>query len=391
MSPGRAAVTAIAALWAAASSSAQPPAPETYRPDDERNHEARWEGFSIFTDQDVFFPPAFDQDYTMGLEFVCQGRWVRDRKLVAPLAGLDWLSGFGGLHYELQQDRVPAGESPSQRADLLGFASHSVHFGNSGFTPAKATLGLTQPIYDDRPYANLLYLKVRRTSARGNRALVSDLSFGMLGLRLGEWVQTKIHKANGDVLPGGWPNQISDGGEPTLKYRVSPRWKLLGTMPGKPRRSLDMDLAIALEANAGYYTNVAAGGRFRVGLIRSAWWSFERNAIADVRGPGVFRSRLSPGKPFLEELYGWASGGGTAWLYNVFLQGQFCRSAITLRFDEGSVAPIKRYTGDAQVGATVRIRPGIFVTYAVQWLSSTFGGPKERTHSWGSFYFGYQK
>jgi hypothetical protein len=266
-----------------------------------------------------------------------------------------------------------------------------VHFGNSAFTPAKATLGLTEPIHDDRPYASLLYLKVRRTSARGSRALVSDLSVGLLGLRLGEWVQTKIHQARGDILPGGWPNQISDGGELTLKYRVSPRWKLLGTTPGTPRRSLDMDLALALEANAGYYTNVGAGGRFRVGLIRSTWWSFERNAIADVRGPDTFRSRMGGGKPFVEELYGWASGGGTAWLYNAFLQGQFAPSEVTLGFDKGTVAPIKRYTGDAQVGGTVRIRPGIFATYAVQWLSPTFGGPKERTHSWGSIYVGYQK
>ena len=43
---------------------------------------------------------------------------------------------------------------------------HSVSFGNVAFAPTKAQLGETEPIHDDRPYANLLYVKTRRASAR---------------------------------------------------------------------------------------------------------------------------------------------------------------------------------------------------------------------------------
>jgi hypothetical protein len=360
------------------------------RPDDVTNYERHWEGFSVYLDQDVFFPPAFDQDYTMGVEFVCQGRWVRDRKLIKPVEWLDTLFGLRGVHTRLQTDSLAPNESPPTSPDKLGFAVHSIHSGNSAFAPAKATLGLTEPIYDDRPYASLLYLKVRRTSAKGRQALVSDFTLGVLGLRVSEWVQTQIHKSNGDVLPGGWPNQISDGGELTLKYRASPRWLLVAT--NSPKKHLvDMDLAGSLEGNLGYYTNASAGGRLRIGHVRSPWWAFERNAIADVRGGRSYRSRFGGDRGFLQELYGWASAGGTAWAYNAFLQGQFRHSNVTLSFDEDSVAPIKRFTADAQAGVTLRVRPGIFATYAVQWLSPTFGGPKQRIHSWGSIYFGYQK
>ena len=226
--------------------------------------------------------------------------------------------------------------------------------------------------------------------------MVSDLTVGVLGLDISKWVQTEIHEANGDVIPGGWDNQISDGGEPTLKYRVSPRWRLLdiGRRPGAAtERSffLDMDLAATVDLSAGYYTNGSAGARLRLGRIRSAWWSFERNAIADVRAPDTFRSVFGGDRPFVQELYGWVSGGGTAWLYNALLQGQFRDSVVTLPFDDDSVAPAKRWTADAQAGLTLRVRPGISFTYAVQWLSPTFGGPKSRTHSWGSIYVGYQK
>jgi len=368
-----------------------PPRADSTSPDDSNNHEKRWEGFTVYTDQDVFFKPAFDQDYTMGLEFVCQGRWVRDRRLTLPLEWLDRLSGFSGVHDRLQQDEVGPNERVSESRNL-GFAAHSVHFGDTAFTPAKAALGQRRPIHDDRPYANILYLKVRRTSAKRDSALVSDLTVGMLGLGVAEWVQTKIHTANGDVLPGGWDNQISAGGEPTLKYRVSPRWRLLGSSRNdSPGQWLDMDLAASLELNVGYYTNVGGGGRFRLGLLRSAWWNFERNAIADVRGPRSLRSIFGGEDAFVQEAYAWASGGGTTWAYNALLQGQFQRSEVELSYDPRSPAPLKRYTGDAQVGFTLRVRPGIFATYAVQWLSPTFGGPKQRMHSWGSIYFGYQK
>jgi hypothetical protein len=351
----------------AATVSAQSPCP----------NEERWEGFNVLVDQDVLWEPAFDQDYTMGLEFVAQGCFVRNARLSAPLEGLDRLLGLGRAHERLRREDE-------------SYTAHSVSFGNVAFTPSKAQLGETQPIPDDRPYANLLYVKVRRTSARGGRALVTDLTLGLLGLRVGEWVQTKIHEGR-DVIPGGWPNQISDGGELTLKYRVSPRWRLAHAFPADARRGpWGFDLAASVEANAGYYTNVAWGVSARAGLIRSPWWAFERNAIADVRVSRADTRRRAR-DPFVREAYVWASGGTTVWLYNGLLEGQFRDSAVTLGFDEKSAAPLRRLTGDAQAGGTLRIRwLGLGITYGVQWLTPTFGGPKNRVHSWGSIYLSFQ-
>ncbi len=346
-------------------------------------NEERWEGFNILVDQDVFHEPAFDQDYTMGVEFVAQGCFVRDARLTAPLEWIDHALRIGRTHETLweQLEREEA-----------SFTGHSVSFGNVAFTPAKAQLGETAPLHDDRPYANLLYVKVRRASARGDRAFVSDLTFGILGLRLGEWVQTKIHEGR-DVLPGGWPNQISDGFEPTLKYRVSERRRLVDWRSGAKRDPWGFDLAASIDASAGYYTSVAWGLSARAGLIRSPWWAFERNAIADVRlaRQNPRRSAGGRGDPVVREAYAWASAGTTAWLYNGLLQGQFANSKVRLEFDPDSAAPLRRLTSDAQAGGTLRLKYwGIGLTYGVQWLTPTFGGPKSRVHSWGSIYLTFQ-
>lgn len=350
-------------------------------------HENRWEGFNVLVDQDVFWEPAFDQDYTMGVEFVAQGCFVRLARLTAPLEALDRVFGLGRARARLWEPDA---------AGALGYDAHSVSFGDTAFTPSKAQLGATQPLLDDRPYANILYFKVRRATARGRRAVVTDLTLGVLGLRIGESVQTRIHEGR-DVIPGGWPNQISDGGEPTLKYRVSPRWRIADWIQeASDRDPWGLDLAASLEANAGYYTNVSWGMAGRAGLIRSPWWAFERNAIADVRGgrqhPGRSQGRTrGSSAPFVSEAFVWASGGATAWAYNALLQGQFRRSRVTLGFDERSPAPLRRLTGDAQIGATVRLRPlGLGITYGVQWLTPTFGGPQDRVHSWGSLYLSFQ-
>lgn len=340
--------------------------------------ERTWEGLTILVDQDVFWPPAFDQDYTMGIEFVARGCFGRKIVSKSPLQLLDGVFGLVRRQKEL---------SETSSAGDLGHEAHSVSFGNTGFTPSKAQLAETAPLLDDRPYANLMYLKVRRAAAKGDRALVTDFTLGILGLRVGETVQKRIHKGR-DITPGGWPNQISDGGELTAKYRVSPRWLLVNHFPtpADARNPWGFDLSASVEGNAGYYTNVSWGMSVRAGLVRSHWWAFERHAIADVR-----RSLDGGSVPFVTEAFVWASGGSTAWLYNGLLQGQFRESKAKLSFSSESPAPIRRVTGDAQIGATVRLRPlGLGLTYGVQWLTPTFGGPKNRIHSWGGIYLSFQ-
>lgn len=402
-------------------------APAPARADPKCVRERGWQGFTTYFDNDVLWEPAFDQDYTMGLEFVGSGCWVRRARLTAPLDGLDWLTRVGRLHAELREDDVAADRAVSE-SDGRAFTNHSFSFGNSAFTPSKARLAETSALLDDRPYASLLYLKVRRSATRRDRAIVSDLTVGILGLGLGEWVQTEIHRGR-DVLPGGWRNQISDGGELTAKYRVSPRWRLLDAfpkecrdlgrddagilakLPASRRRAcwpkagalpFGFDLSAAVEANVGYYTNAGGGLRARLGIVRSSWATFERHAIADVRvaaeaparrpGRGEKRGFFKGPDPFVQELYAWFSGGMTVWGYNGLAQGQCKPSGATLRFDPHSPAPLQRLTGDGQAGVTLRIRwLGFTGSYALQWLTPSYLGPNSRSHSWGGIYFAFER
>lgn len=356
--------------------------------------EAHYTGFGVSIDQDVFLPPAEDKDYTMGVQFEWRGDWVRKAHLDWPVRGLDHLSFAHRGHRRPNSHRT-----------------HSFRFGDVAFTPQKGVdgenLARTDPLFDDRPYANLLYVQSRRSSARGRWAFTSDFMLGVLGLRVGEKVQSWIHEhVTDDVKPGGWRYQISDGGELTAKYHTGVRWLAAEKLwdagprcdPADPKEvDFDerwFDLVLDVEGSAGNYTNLSTGGRVRLGLIDSPYWGGDRLPLQSVFNvPGAARSSSSDAEkgPRLSELYLWASGGATWWFYNGLLQGQFADSVVTLGFDDTGdpgAARMKRLVGDFQVGVTARFR-SFSMTYAIVGHSALFGGPRERTHGWGTVTFSF--
>jgi hypothetical protein len=191
--------------------------------------------FSFYMDNDTFSTPSTDRDYTMGVLFEWSGGWVKRSFLPHVINGIDHVFFLGGF-------------SSSDPA----LDSYSFQLGDSAFTPKKEDLGRTDPIYDDRPYANLLYVQVRRARVKGSRtALVTDFTLGALGLNVGKAVQTAIHKAKDDTIPGGWGHQIANGGEPTLRYRVSLRRLFVEQNVGRTK----VDVSGSADASLGFYTN----------------------------------------------------------------------------------------------------------------------------------------
>ena len=120
-----------------------------------------------------------------------------------------------------------------QRLDpLVGFdrrcgrVYRSFLLGAVTYTPDD--IGNPEPIFDDRPYASLLYLANKQVVADDKRALGVEIMVGALGLNVANEVQTSLHQWYRDVSgesepvdPEGWRYQISDGGEPTLRLRVT--------------------------------------------------------------------------------------------------------------------------------------------------------------------------
>src|SRR5690606_3010381 len=85
------------------------------------------------------------------------------------------------------------------------------------FTPQDLTA--EEPLYDDRPYANLAYVSSSHlTHDRSSRvAYQSSLTVGALGMPWVEPLHRAVHGAFGSQEPNGYAHQISDGGEPTFR------------------------------------------------------------------------------------------------------------------------------------------------------------------------------
>lgn len=351
--------------------------------------------FSFFLDNDVFlFNQARDEDrnYTMGVSLQWSGRWIRERGLAKPLYWVNALAPFRWI-------------TPDYANSPVRF--HSLEFGNVAFTPDR--LNTRQPIFNDRPYASLLFLdtSVQVVNNEGDAAFTRELSIGMLGLSISERFQRWLHKkvqdspAEPPFPPEGWDNQISDGGEPTARYVARWQWAPLI----KPHR---LDFQWIAEGNIGYYTNVGGGAALRIGRIHSPWWQFNAAPISEsgframsdppsatvsatASAPVASESAASRGSSCASsaegryELYGWGGSMARVWGYNVLLQGQLRDSVVTV-----PARNVERLVYEYSVGATAGACLGnrwhrVTVIYARR--SPEFDGPLRRYHSWGGIYY----
>lgn len=168
--------------------------------------------------------------------------------------------GFG---FELFHPAVA--RSPLTRA-LLALPEaerfHGARFRHAGFTPTSLFSDAIRR--GDRPFASYLFfgqVLVSRDERRGV-TLTSGLDAGLIGQGAGgEWIQTGLHGALGNLLPQGWGNQIRN--DLVLDYYARLE-KTLGAAEFA-------DAGAFADATLGtLYTNASAGLMLRAGRLGGA-------------------------------------------------------------------------------------------------------------------------
>jgi hypothetical protein len=318
-------------------------------------------GLGIYMDQDLLLPVLNeDRDYTMGLAF--ELFWDDQPKYLRSLDNL--------LEKINSKASLIRNTTRFQRSLILGSIS---------YTPDN--LSNPNPIYNDRPYSSLIYVSSKRVFAKEcdkngddrscrDTVVGTELQIGCLGLDISKTVQTSIHKnmrawrdKDQPVDPMGWPHQISDGGEPTVRYRVSYGQQLLGNRL--------MDVAYTTDASVGYQTNMSFGMQTRWGRTHSGFWTLPFDPIN--------RGNFIPSHTG-DEVYVWAVYRARAVAYDALLQGQFRHSDVTF----GS-SDIERVVFESGVGLTCAFEPMQF-TLSGNFKSSELKGDAERSHWWGGCY-----
>ena len=132
-----------------------------------------------------------DRDYTGGIALTLSGRRAQEY-LVSLEVVRNWLDDL--LHINRLYDDQPH------------FQLHSVQYGAMLFTPGDITD--PAPIFDDRPYGSLFYISnTELTVAPANdKAWLSTLTFGFLGLKAAESIQDALHAVTGSDVANGWDN-----------------------------------------------------------------------------------------------------------------------------------------------------------------------------------------
>ena len=312
-------------------------------------------GWALYFDNDLLAPRRTDRDYTGGFSLTLAGRRAREAwwSIDAGRAGLERILGLERLH----ADRA--------------FSRHSMESGATVFTPGDLSAATPQP--GERPYASLIYLANTGVNVVPGRdtAYVSTFTLGVLGAPIVGDLQRALHRATGSAEPLGWDNQISNGGEPTLRFafaRVRRAWQ--GALAGIPG-----ELTTTWRGSVGYLTEASFSVATRFGDIRTPWWSYNPQ-IADYaeKSVPVVASEGGGG-----ERYVWGGFTVRARAYNAFLQGQFRDSAVTFSADE-----LNPVTLEAWIGYTHALESGWRLSYVLRGHSSEIrDGPADRQEVWG--------
>jgi hypothetical protein len=320
-------------------------------------------GWAFSVDNDVLAPTRSDRDYTGGISLTLAGRRVRDAwwSTDGLRAATDRLLGLDSLYAERKRSR------------------HSVEVGVTVFTPGNLTDAAAQ--VGDRPYSSLLYLANTGLSVMPDRevAYVSTFTLGVLGAPIVGNAQTALHKAMGSQRPVGWEHQISNGGEPTLRYSFARVERALGGRLA----GTEGELTTTWYASAGYLTEVTYSLAARLGQFHTPWWSYnpQISAYAEKSVPVVASLDARP------ERYFWGGITLHARAYNAFLQGQFRHSDVTFSASELVPLLVEGWLGYTWAGAG-----GWRLSYVLRAQSAEVReGPANRTQTWGGIVISYAR
>ncbi|SFM43391.1 lipid A deacylase LpxR family protein [Marinobacter zhejiangensis] len=308
--------------------------------------------WALSIDNDFFAPGQTDRDFTGGLAIT--------------------YSGFRGLRFWRPLDRLLAWTDEAVGADNAMpepvLVTPSIELGSYGFTPDD----IESPgvVVDDRPYASLVYFTAGRTywDRISGDAWTSSLTFGVLGLDVFESGQRQAHRIFGNKDAAGWAHQISDGGEPTLRYHLAFHDSLLDQSPSAK-------LKATYYLSLGYLTEAGLALSYRNGLISSPDHRF--NPELTFYGERV--SEGNSGSVQGNESYFWGGLAIKARAYNVFLQGQFRDSDHTLDRDD-----VRWLLAEAWVGYTASLGRDYSLSYLLRAQSSEiYHGQGDRALVWG--------
>jgi len=259
-----------------------------------------------------------DRDYTMG--FAVEFFWTKEKGLY-PLDNL------------VKKASKWVGIQPDQNNIFYSFM-----LGALAFTPDD--LADPSPIYNDRPYSSLIYLSNKRVYTDKKKALAAEVLIGAIGTSVARDVQTQFHEwyrnlsnESEPVEPQGWSHQISDGGELTMRLRLtnSHLHEQL-SIPGQ------FDIASTMGLSLGFQSNVTASLAMRAGKIKSPFWTLPFDPVN--------RGNFIPSNA-RNEFYLWTAIRAHVVFYDALLQGQFRDSDV-----EFSSGEIERLVYDGAFGLT---------------------------------------
>jgi lipid A 3-O-deacylase len=231
----------------------------------------------------------------------------------------------------------------------------AVSFGQNIYTPADTWI--TQPIYNDRPYAAWLYgsFALQYTYKRADEKTGRDepmrldtlqLDLGVIGPAAGgEFVQNNWHTLIGVAPSYGWSNQLHN--EPTIGLSFERRWRTgRSVLIEDPK--LEVDFIPRIGAALGNVaTYASAGGTGRIG-----------KNLRDDFGPTRARPALPGSEAFIGDgSFGWYLFAGIdaqAVARNIFLDGNTDGNSLSVGH--------RPFVAEAQVGFAL-LYGGVRFTY----------------------------
>lgn len=338
-------LTALIGVCVCTEASAQQAADNTSSVGDGKN------SWTFAVDNDWLALSHRDAGYSGGFLFTISGPDAADN-----LVSLDGVLGY------IDNWWLPGATRTSSKAAL--------QFGAQAYTPENKKT--RAPIYNDRPYAGLFSLTSSRMTIidAGQAAWSSALTVGVLGTSLGKYLHRGFHELIGSQPPNGYSHQISEGGEPTLKYTVRRQGliaKYRSVLGGRA------DFKWGAEASLGYLTEARAMVSGRWGKFSTPWWSLY---------PERSEYYAPPSTNVDGDLYLMYGGGTSLRGYNVLLQGQFRHSDVTFSSNQ-----LERVVGDAYLGVVWGITRQTSLSYVARFQSAEIKhGPGARDSYVGSLY-----
>lgn len=290
--------------------------------------------WTFAVDNDFLALSHHDAGYSGGFLFTISGPDAADN-----LVSLDGVLGF------LDNWWLPGATRTSSKTGL--------QFGAQAYTPEDKKSHA--PLYNDRPYAGLFSLTSTRMTITdaGQTAWSSALTIGVLGTSLGKYLHRGFHQLIGSQPPNGYSHQISDGGEPTLKYTAR-RQGLIAKFRSVPGGRADLKWGV--EASLGYITEASLLVSGRYGKFSTPWWSLY---------PERSEYYAPPATSIDGDLYLLYGASTSLRGYNVLLQGQFRHSDVTLASNQ-----VEKVLGEAHLGVVWGITRATSLSYVVRFQSA---------------------